>query len=215
MDDKNEIKKLLDKEKEYEDLFEKFLNSAEEKTFSKSEVEKIIEAHIFKEVLGNYQQSDRKTKKKNLLVTSKEISAKLFNFNYLFNFLITYLFYIGFLLLINEFLYPNLFINKPTVFIIGVGFTLIDKLVKPFIFIADLVSFTFHKVGLITLTIYTLIFYFVSSYLGEQITFGQSIIIAVLVLVGIALIEYLKRDSLFRTKYIDDDFDLNGRDEDE
>ncbi|QVK17302.1 phage holin family protein [Mycoplasmatota bacterium] len=211
MNDNNELKKSNEKEKEYEDLFEAFLKSDNETTFSKSEVEKILEAHIFKEVLGNYQQKKRNTRKKSLLVTSKEVGLKIFNSRTIVNFLISYLFYIGFLLIINEIIYPNLFINKPTVFIIAFGFTIIDKFVKPFIFVADLVSFTMHRIGLITIAIYAIIFYFVSYFLDEKISIGRSIIIVLIVLLCIALIDYLKSDSLFKTKYIND----IGSDDDE
>ncbi len=216
MKENDELKNLHDKEKEYDDVFEEFINSDEETQFSKNEVEKIIEAHIFKEVLGSYKQnSEEKKKHKNLLVTSKEIGLKLFNIHAIIGFLITYLFFIGFLLIINEIVYPNIFHNKPSVFIIAFGFTVIDKLVRPFVFISDLISMTIHKVGLLTLLIYTVIFYFSSYFLGEMISIEKSLLIVSLVLICMAIIDFLKKDSLFKTKYLDEDELHDGNVEDE
>lgn len=215
MNEKDELQKLHEKEQEYEDLFEDFINSDEDSTFSKNEVKKIIEAHIFKEVLGSYKQRPKRSKSKNLLVTSKEIGLRIFNTHALVSFFISYLFYIGFLLLTNEFLYPNLFVYKTTAFIIAFGFTVIDKLVKPFIFVVELISFTIHKIGLITLVIFSVILYFASSYLGENVSFEKSFIVSLIALVCMAVIDFLKRDSLFKTKYIDDLDMKDGSDQDE
>jgi len=215
MNNKNEVEKCHEKEQDYENLFETFLNSDEKTTYSKIEVEKIIEAHLFKEVIGSYQKNSKKLRSKNLLVTSKEIGLSIFNIRSFLNFLISYIFYVGFLLGINEIIYANLFAYKPTVFIIALGFTIIDKFVRPFIFITDLVSFTIHKIGLITLSIYATVFFFLSYYLGEDITIEQSVLVALIVLACIAIIDFLKRDSLFKSKYIDEDIIQNGSDEDE
>lgn len=215
MSNKNEFKELTEKEKEYDDLFEEFLNSGEEKTFSKIEVEKIIEAHLFKEVIGKFSHDVMRKKSKNLLVTTKEFGSKIFNVKSLFDFSLFYLFYIGFLLIIDKVVYPNLFMDRSSVFIIGLGFTLVDKFIKPFIFIADLISFTFHKVGLILLVIYVIIFMIISYYYAESITIEQAIVISLILLLAISVIDFLRKDSFFKTNYMEDGSDESESDADE
>ncbi len=215
MNNKNELQKWHDIEKEYEDLFEEFIKSDDEKTFSKNEVKKIIEAHLFKEVIENNNVNKKGDKVKNLLVTSNGISTRLFNINSLIRFILTYVFYTGFLLLINEFIYPELFKYKSTVFIIAFLFTIIDKFVRPFIFIADLLSLTILKIGLVTLIIYTAFGYFGMFILNEVIPFEKAIVIAFIVLLCMVGIDSLKRDSFFKMKYIDDEDVFTDSDDDE
>lgn len=204
MNNKDELQKLIEKEKEYNDLFEDFVSSDDERKFDKQEVEKIVEAHLFKEFIARYRSTkSEKQTRKNILVTSKEIGAKFLDPRFILNFALSYLFYVGFLVLITAFIYPNLLSNKMTVFIIAFVFTLFDKLIKPFIFFADLISFTFHKIGLITLSIYSLIFFIVSITLGEAVPFEKSIIVAVLVLLMTLTIEFIKKDSMVKTKLLD------------
>jgi len=210
---KEELKEFYEKEKEYKDIFESFINSKDEQTFSKKEVKKIVEAHIFREFI-NYKRQTKKVKKnKNLLVTTKEVGLRIINIKSILSFLLSYIFYIGFLIIINEVVFSNIFYNRWTIFIIALGFTLLDKLLKPFLFIADLVSFTFHKIGLVTLTIFTLLIYFTSYFLGEKIAFEKAVVISIITLLGMAFIEFLKRDSLFKTKYIDDVDIQDGEDD--
>lgn len=204
MRNKSEMKELLDKEQEYQSIFDAFLNSEEDKTFSKKEVKKIIEAHIYKQILADYDNSKQKKKNKNLLVTTKEVSLRIFNLKAILSFILSYIFYVGILIVVNEFIYSGIFVNRSSLFIIALGFTIVDKLVKPFLFIADLISFTFHKIGLVTLFIYTLITYFVSYYLAERLSFEKAIVISIFVLIGISIVDYIKRDAFFKTKYIDD-----------
>ncbi len=205
MNNKNEFKNLTEKEKEYDNLFEEFLNSSEEKTFSKIEVEKIIEAHLFKEVIGKFSHDEKRKKNKNLLVSTKEFGLRIFNIKSLLDFSLSYIFYIGFLLVINQIIYPNLFMDRFSVFIIGFGFTIIDKFIKPFVFIADLISFTVHKVGLIILAIYVIIFMLVSYYYDVKVTVEQALVVSLILLLAISVIDVLKKDAFFRTDYVEDD----------
>lgn len=212
---KEELQEFYEKEKEYNDIFESFINSKEEQTFSKNEVKKIIEAHIFHEYV-NYNKNIKTTKKnKSLLVTTKEVSSRLFNIKTFLSLLLTYIFYVGFLIIINEIVFTNVFYHKWTIFIIGVGLTVFDKLLRPLLFFADLISFTFHKIGLVTLGIYSLLIYFTNYFLGEKVSFEKVVVISILVLLGMAFIELLKRDSLYKTKYIDDLDFQDGDEEDE
>lgn len=205
MKDKNEMKEANDKEKEYQTIFDTFLNSDDDKTFSKREVKKIIEAYVFKGVLATYDdKSLPKKKHKNLLVTTKEIGFQLLNIKSILSFLLSYVFYLGLLILVNEFIYSDIFTKKLSLFIIALGLNVVDKLIKPLLFIVDLVSFTFHKIGIITLVIYTLIVYLVAHYLTEKVPFEKAIVISILLLVGMSIIDYIKRDAFFKTKYIDD-----------
>lgn len=211
---KEELKKIYEKEQEYKDIFEAFINSKDEQTFSKTEVKKIIEAHLFREY--SYQGKTKANKKnKNLFVTTRKVGARIFNIKAILSMIITYIFYIGFLILINEFVFPGVFYYKWTIFIISIGLTIVDKLIKPLLFIADLITFTFHKIGFVTLFIFTILIYFISYFLGEKVALEKTVVIAILLLFGMAFIEFLKRDSILKTKYIDDlDFD-DGEDDDE
>jgi hypothetical protein len=213
MNNKNDSKELYEKEKEYADIFEAFLNSEDEKKFSKNEVEQIIEAHFFKEVIDNYHYDEKAKKDKNLLISTKEFGARIFNFKTILSFLLTYIFYTGLLILINAFIYPNLLHDRNTL-IIAIALSLADKLIKPFLFIADLITFTIHKIGLVTLAIFTVLIYFTAYFLGDIISLERALIISIIVLAGITIVDFLKRDSFFKTKYIDE-FDLEvGSEED-
>lgn len=210
---KEELKEIYEKEQEYKDIFEAFINSKDEQTFSKTEVKKIIEAHIFREF--SYQGQTKASKKnKNLFVTTKEVGARIFNLKAILSMILTYIFYIGFLILINEFVFPGVFYYKGTIFIIAIGLAVVDKLIRPLLFFADLITFTFHKIGFVSLLIFTMIIYFVAYLLGEKIALEKTVVIAILVLFGMAFIEFLKRDSLLKTKYIDD-LDLDDGEDDD
>ncbi|MDF2700789.1 MAG: hypothetical protein K0Q49_2352 [Haloplasmataceae bacterium] len=207
----------MNKDHEYNELFNEFINSSEDKLFSKQEVKKIIEAHMYKNVLSHFDDSEIASKPRNILVTTKEISMKIFNIKNLVSFLLSYIFYLGFLAIIMNFIYKDLIGYKYTIFIIAFVFALIDKLVKPLLFIADLITFTIHKIGLITLFIYTAIFFILSNTINNSTTVSieKSFIIVIIVLFLTFLIDLMKKDSSIKTKYLDTDEDETGSDVDE
>ena len=201
--DKNELKELYEKEEEYTNIFESFLNSGDEKTFSKKEVKKIIEAHIFKELLYGRFEEKKQSKGKNLLISAKRTGLGLLNLRTLLGFFTTYVFYVGFLIVIGKFLYPSIFIKRINPFLLGIAFMFVDRFLKQFLFIADLISFTLHKIGLVTLGLYSVMIYLGTYYLEEFVPFADAVIIALIVLMGMTGIDYLKKDFSLKTKYID------------
>jgi uncharacterized membrane protein YvlD (DUF360 family) len=130
-----------------------------------------------------------------------------------------YLFNVGALILITKYIYPNTIEYKSPVFILAIIFTFVDKIFRPLLFFMDLITFTFHRIGLLTLMIFTLIVYFVGNLLtGEMnfITFERSIVVALIVLFIGSMIEGIHNRSLSKTKLVDDDLlEEEGSEEDE
>lgn len=209
MSNNDELKKIIDNEKEYNRLFNEFKNSNEDKIFSKSEVKKIIEAHMYKEFLGKKEHKNKQRFKKIIISPSLNLISR----QAITNFFLSYLFYVGFLVIITNYLYGGLITNKYSVFIIALAFTMIDRFIKPLLFFFDFISITIHKIGLLILTVYTLIFFILANVLNNSgITIEKSVIVAVIVLVLVFILDMIKRESLFKTKYISNEI---GSDEDE
>lgn len=207
MNNKNELQSIHDLEEEYKSIFEEFANSDEEQTYSKKEVKKIIEAFLFKEIVENPNHRERKSRVKNLFISARNMGEKLFSFQTLMRFGLSYLFNTGILLLINEYMYSHLFVYKSTVFILALGFTVIERLLKPLLFLADLISFTFLKVGLATIAIFTLAGFGLTYLLDERIPFERLLIISIIVSILMSVLELIKKDSGFKTDFVDGEVD--------
>jgi len=207
MNNKNELQSIHDLEEEYKSIFEEFANSDEEQTYSKKEVKKIIEAFLFKEIVENPNHRERKSRVKNLFISARNMGEKLFSFQTLMRFGLSYLFNTGILLLINEYMYSHLFSYKSTVFILALGFTVIERLLKPLLFLADLISFTFLKVGLATIAIFTLAGFGLTYLLDERIPFERLLIISIIVSILMSVLELIKKDSGFKTDFVDGEVD--------
>ncbi|NLG82059.1 MAG: hypothetical protein GX490_06045 [Bacilli bacterium] len=207
MNNKNELQSIHDLEEEYKSIFEEFANSDEEQTYSKKEVKKIIEAFLFKEIVENPNHRERKSRVKNLFISARNMGEKLFSFQALMRFGLSYLFNTGILLLINEYMYSHLFSYKSTVFILALGFTVIERLLKPLLFLADLISFTFLKVGLATIAIFTLAGFGLTYLLDERIPFERLLIISIIVSILMSVLELIKKDSGFKTDFVDGEVD--------
>lgn len=207
MNNKNEFQSIHDLEEEYKSIFEEFANSDEEQTYSKKEVKKIIEAFLFKEIVENPNHRERKSRVKNLFISARNMGEKLFSFQTLMRFGLSYLFNTGILLLINEYMYSHLFSYKSTVFILALGFTVIERLLKPLLFLADLISFTFLKVGLATIAIFTLAGFGLTYLLDERIPFERLLIISIIVSILMSVLELIKKDSGFKTDFVDGEVD--------
>ncbi len=212
MNNKNQVHSYHDLEEEYNNIFEEFSKSDESKTFSKKEVMKIVEAFLFKEIMEQATYKERKNRVKNFFVSARSVGERLFSVQTLIRFGLSYLFNTGFLLLINEFIYPNLFTYKSTVFILALGFTLIERLLKPLLFLADVISFTFLRFGLVTITLFTLAGYGITYLLDERIPFEHLLIISIvisLLMRGVELIR--KEDTGLKTSIIDGEVDENDQ----
>lgn len=207
MNNKNELQSIHDLEEEYNSIFEEFANSDEEQTYSKKEVKKIIEAFLFKEIVENPNHRERKSRVKNLFISARNMGEKIFSFQTLMRFGLSYLFNTGILLLINEYMYSHLFSYKSTVFILALGFTVIERLLKPLLFLADLISFTFLKVGLATIAIFTLAGFGLTYLLDERIPFERLLIISIIVSILMSVLELIKKDSGFKTDFVDGEVD--------
>jgi uncharacterized membrane protein YvlD (DUF360 family) len=196
-------------EHNYSEVYNDFMKSDENTQFSKTDVLKIIEAHKYKEIMENYEKIQAQPKKKrNILISTRQLGRKLIDGRFIFNLILSYLFYVGGLVLITSYVFPHLIEVKSVVFIIALVFTLIDKLVKPILFFFDLVSFTFHRIGLLTVSLFTVVFYILANVLngqGARVTLGESVIAAVIVLFITFIIDTLDNKSNLKTHMVDDE----------
>jgi uncharacterized membrane protein YvlD (DUF360 family) len=203
-------------EQNYSEVYNEFVKSDENTQYTKTDVIKIIEAHKYKEIMENYEKVQAQPKKRrNILISTRQLGRKLFDGRFILNFILSYLFYVGGLVLSTRYIYPHIFETKSVVFIIALVFTLIDKLIKPILFFFDLVSFTFHRIGLLTVSLFSIVFYILANILngqGARVTLGESVIAAVVVLFITFIIDTLDNQSNLKTNMVDDEM-LDQEDE--
>ena len=195
-------------ERKYKEVYNKFIESDDNKQFSKTDVIEIIEAHKYNDFEENYKQINKSSKRKNIMISTRSFGRKIINISFLVNLLLVYIFNVGALVVITEYIYPNTFEDQFPVFILALIFTVVDKLFRPMMFFGDLISFTFHRIGLLTLMIFALIVYFLGNILTDQgnfITFERSIIVALIVLLIGSFIEAIHSRSLLKTNIDDED----------
>lgn len=183
-------------DQKYKEVYNEFINSDEDTKYSKTDVKQIIEAHKYKEFMENYKQ---RTKKRNLVLRTHGLVKPGIHRGMVFQVMLTYLFYVGTLILITTYIYPGLMEQKATVFLMALAFTFLDQVVKPLIFFFDLISFTIHKIGLLSLGLFTLVFYILSNILEhDKIAFEQAIVVAVMVMFVTFVVDLLNRQPLFK-----------------
>jgi uncharacterized membrane protein YvlD (DUF360 family) len=203
-------------EQNYSEVYNEFVKSDENTQYTKTDVIKIIEAHKYKEIMENYEKVQAQPKKRrNILISTRQLGRKLFDGRFILNLILSYLFYVGGLVLSTRYIYPHIFETKSVVFIIALVFTLIDKLIKPILFFFDLVSFTFHRIGLLTVSLFSIVFYILANILngqGARVTLGESVIAAVVVLFITFIIDTLDNQSNLKTNMVDDEM-LDQEDE--
>jgi hypothetical protein len=159
------------------------------------------------------QDKKGKPKKRNIIVSAHSFGKDILNFQFLSSLLLTYLFYVGSLVLAISLLMPDIFENKMAVFIIAFAFTFIDKGLKPFIFFFDLITFTFHRIGLFTILTFSVTYFILGNYFSERntnLSVSDAVLVVIIILIVMAIIDFIDKQSLFKTKMTDESNEIGS-----
>lgn len=193
-------------EKKYNEVVNSFVKSAEDSTFSKKDVIEIMKAYKHKEIMESYNQS--RSKKRNMVILKEKVGSRLKNPYFYIQILLTYIFNLGALVLVNQYVYPDLLQFRASLFIIALVFTLIDQVLKSLLFFLDLITLTFHRIGLVSMAVYSLTFFLLSNIIENTITeipYAKSIVVVMIVLTTNVLIDHINHHSGLYAHLIGDD----------
>lgn len=198
------------------DLLTRFIESDEDTKFSKQDVFEILEAYKYKQLTSGEQS--RKRKPRNIMMMTHNLGQKIFSWSFFSEFSLTYVFYAGAFVVVTRFFYSGLFANKAMVFIAALVFTLIDQLLRQYLFVLEFIMFSIHRMGIITLLLFSTVLYLLSRFFGantRQITYGTAMLISLIAVLSVSLVHHIKQRALFKKMMDEAELDEEeGSDED-
>lgn len=203
-----------EKERNYHEVMNAFLKSADDSTYSKEDVIEIVKAFQYKEALK--ELTDQKTIHKSVVLANSNRSRFLDPI-FFRDLLLKFIFFCGVLILIDRWLYPDLFTLSMTPFVLAGVLALMTQLCRTLFMLVDFLTFSFHRVGLVSLLIYSGSVYVISNLIERdllKVTFGQTMITVMIVLFVNGVIHHLLHRSMSKLDEIDDNF-IEGSEDDE
>lgn len=202
-----------EKERNYFEVMNAFLKSSDDSTYSKEEVIEIIEAFQYKDAINELKSK----KKLHKTVVVSDTSMRRLSPSLIRDLFLKYIFFSGVLILVNQFIYPNIFNQTFTPFVVAGVFVLFSQLLRSVSMVLEFITFPFHRTGVVSLLLYSGIFYLIIHLIERNITtlkFGEAIITVMLVLFVNGLFQHIQNRLLMRQCEMDDDF-IEGSEEDE